>query len=53
MQWTAIIFGPAETLFKDETFKLVFEFEKTYRNKPPTVRFVSKMWHDVEFDTKY
>uniref|UniRef100_A0A8C5K6Y6 Ubiquitin-conjugating enzyme E2B n=1 Tax=Jaculus jaculus TaxID=51337 RepID=A0A8C5K6Y6_JACJA len=35
MQWNAVIF----------TFKLVIEFSEEYPNKPPTVRFLSKMFH--------
>lgn len=27
------------------TFKLVIEFSEEYPNKPPTVRFISKMFH--------
>lgn len=27
------------------TFKLTIEFTEEYPNKPPTVRFVSKMFH--------
>ncbi|XP_015731368.1 ubiquitin-conjugating enzyme E2 B isoform X1 [Coturnix japonica] len=45
MQWNAVIFGPEGTPFEDGTFKLVIEFSEEYPNKPPTVRFVSKMFH--------
>jgi ubiquitin-conjugating enzyme E2 A len=37
--------SPAETPFEDGTFKLVLEFDESYPNKPPQVRFVSKMYH--------
>ncbi|XP_059126509.1 ubiquitin-conjugating enzyme E2 B isoform X6 [Peromyscus eremicus] len=33
------------TPFEDGTFKLVIEFSEEYPNKPPTVRFLSKMFH--------
>uniref|UniRef100_A0A2K5X779 Ubiquitin conjugating enzyme E2 A n=1 Tax=Macaca fascicularis TaxID=9541 RepID=A0A2K5X779_MACFA len=33
------------TPFEDGTFKLTIEFTEEYPNKPPTVRFVSKMFH--------
>merc|ERR1712131_386338 len=43
--WNAGIFGPADTPFEDGTFKLTIEFTEEYPNKPPVVRFVSKMFH--------
>uniref|UniRef100_A0A8C1JC93 E2 ubiquitin-conjugating enzyme n=2 Tax=Otophysi TaxID=186626 RepID=A0A8C1JC93_CYPCA len=45
MLWNAVIFGPVGTPFEDGTFKLVIEFSEEYPNKPPTVRFISKMFH--------
>ena len=45
MLWNAVIFGPHDTPFEDGTFKLTIEFTGEYPNKPPTVRFVSKMFH--------
>merc|ERR1739838_614771 len=45
MVWNAVIFGPHDTPFEDGTFKLTIEFTEEYPNKPPTVRFVSKMFH--------
>ncbi len=38
-------FSPHDTPFEDGTFKLTIEFTEEYPNKPPTVRFVSKMFH--------
>lgn len=45
LMWHAIIFGPQDTPFEDGTFKLTMEFTEEYPNKPPTVKFVSKMFH--------
>ncbi|KAH8924267.1 ubiquitin-conjugating enzyme [Atractiella rhizophila] len=45
MLWNAVIFGPAETPFEDGTFRLLLTFDESYPNKPPSVRFVSKMFH--------
>ncbi|SCZ88742.1 BZ3500_MvSof-1268-A1-R1_Chr2-1g04606 [Microbotryum saponariae] len=45
MVWNAVIFGPAETPFEDGTFRLALSFDESYPNKPPTVKFVSKMFH--------
>uniref|UniRef100_A0A3B4GV98 E2 ubiquitin-conjugating enzyme n=2 Tax=Haplochromini TaxID=319058 RepID=A0A3B4GV98_9CICH len=56
MVWNAVIFGHISTVssvgpkshmcsFVSGTFKLIVEFTEEYPNKPPTVRFVSKMFH--------
>ncbi|KAL7009116.1 Ubiquitin-conjugating enzyme E2 2 [Cystobasidiomycetes sp. EMM_F5] len=45
LMWNAVIFGPPETPFEDGTFRLVLTFEDSYPNRPPTVRFLSKMFH--------
>uniref|UniRef100_A0AAQ4QTI9 UBC core domain-containing protein n=1 Tax=Gasterosteus aculeatus aculeatus TaxID=481459 RepID=A0AAQ4QTI9_GASAC len=50
MAWNAVIFGIQApylkcVLFFPGTFKLIVEFTEEYPNKPPTVRFVSKMFH--------
>jgi ubiquitin-conjugating enzyme E2 A len=37
--------SPYDTPFEDGTFKLTIEFNEEYPNKPPVVRFVSKMFH--------
>lgn len=45
MLWNAVIFGPADTPFEGGTFRLTMEFTEEYPNKPPIVKFVSKMFH--------
>ena len=45
MLWNAVIFGPHDTPFEDGTFKLTMEFSEEYPNKPPVVKFLSKMFH--------
>uniref|UniRef100_A0A8C1TAZ6 E2 ubiquitin-conjugating enzyme n=1 Tax=Cyprinus carpio TaxID=7962 RepID=A0A8C1TAZ6_CYPCA len=54
MVWNAVIFGFVSSngfasyflfLLVIGTFKLTIEFTEEYPNKPPTVRFVSKMFH--------
>jgi ubiquitin-conjugating enzyme E2 A len=45
MIWEAVIVGPPDTPFEDGTFKLKLEFTEEYPNKPPTVKFLSKMFH--------
>lgn len=45
MKWSAVIFGPEDTSWEGGTFKLTLEFTEEYPNKPPNVRFISKMFH--------
>ena len=45
MIWQAVIFGPDETSWEGGTFRLLLEFSEDYPNKPPTVRFLSKIFH--------
>jgi ubiquitin-conjugating enzyme E2 A len=45
MTWNAVIFGPEETPFEDGTFRLVITFDESYPNKPPVIRFITKMFH--------
>lgn len=45
LTWNAVIIGPAETPFEDGTFRLLLQFDESYPNKPPQVRFVSSMFH--------
>ena len=43
--WRAIILGPPDTIWDGGCFKLTIEFPKDYPTKPPTVKFVSSMFH--------
>lgn len=45
MRWNAVIIGPENTPFEDGTFKLIIQFDEQYPTKPPSVRFVSEMFH--------
>lgn len=45
MVWNAVIIGPADTPFEDGTFRLNIVFDEEYPNKPPKVKFLSKMFH--------
>lgn len=45
MVWNAVIFGPPDTPFEDGVFKLAMTFDEEYPNKPPQVKFVTRMFH--------
>ncbi len=45
MAWQAVIFGPDDTAWEGGTFKLLLEFTEEYPNKPPAVKFLSKIFH--------
>jgi ubiquitin-conjugating enzyme E2 A len=53
MQWQAVIIGPDDTPWEGGTFKLLLEFNEDYPNKPPAVKFLSKLFHpNVYLDGK-
>ncbi|XP_026193161.1 ubiquitin-conjugating enzyme E2 1 [Cyclospora cayetanensis] len=45
MKWHAVIFGPEDTPWEGGTFQLELTFSNDYPNKPPHVRFLSKLFH--------
>lgn len=45
LTWLAVIFGPDDTPWEGGTFRLLLEFTEEYPNKPPAVRFLTKMFH--------
>lgn len=45
MIWDGVIYGPADTPFEDGTFKLQLSFDDSYPTKPPSVRFLSPIFH--------
>ncbi|CAL1535586.1 unnamed protein product [Lymnaea stagnalis] len=44
-EWEVAIFGPPGTLYEGGYFKAHMKFPPDYPYSPPTVRFISKMWH--------
>ncbi|ESP00544.1 hypothetical protein LOTGIDRAFT_230812 [Lottia gigantea] len=48
--WEVAIFGPPGTLYEGGYFKAHMKFPPDYPYCPPSVRFVSKMWHPNVYD---
>jgi len=45
LRWHAVIFGPDDTPWEGGTFCLELLFTEEYPNKPPSVKFLSKLFH--------
>ncbi|XP_015917969.1 ubiquitin-conjugating enzyme E2 R2 [Parasteatoda tepidariorum] len=45
MEWEVALFGPPETLYEGGYFKAHVKFPHDYPYSPPSVRFLSKVWH--------
>lgn len=45
MKWNILLLGPADTIFEGGIFKCQIEFPKEYPNKPPTFKFIDKLYH--------
>uniref|UniRef100_A0A8D8UNV1 Ubiquitin-conjugating enzyme E2 R2 n=1 Tax=Cacopsylla melanoneura TaxID=428564 RepID=A0A8D8UNV1_9HEMI len=44
-EWEVAIFGPPETLYQGGYFKAHMKFPIDYPYSPPTIRFLTKVWH--------
>jgi len=44
-KWTVAIYGPPGTLYQGGYFKASIKFPNNYPYSPPTLRFLSKVWH--------
>lgn len=51
MTWNAVIIGPSDTPYEDGAFRLLLQFDEQYPNKPPTVKFLSDMFHPNVYGT--
>jgi len=49
-EWEVAIFGPPGTLYEGGYFKALMKFPQDYPYSPPSVRFVTKMWHPNVYD---
>jgi ubiquitin-conjugating enzyme E2 A len=45
MLWNAVIFGPEDTVWEDGIFKLTLKFSEEYPLRPPSIKFVSTVFH--------
>ncbi|EZG43334.1 putative ubiquitin-conjugating enzyme E2 [Gregarina niphandrodes] len=43
--WSAVIFGPEETIWQGGTFRLSMAFPEDYPARPPVVRFITSIFH--------
>ncbi|XP_043694318.1 ubiquitin-conjugating enzyme E2 7-like [Telopea speciosissima] len=44
-EWSVNIIGPLDTLYEWGSFDAIMSFPKDYPFHPPSVKFVSEMWH--------
>lgn len=44
-EWEVAIYGPPDTLYQGGYFKAHMKFPMDYPYSPPTVRFLTKVWH--------
>ncbi|KAI7983153.1 Ubiquitin-conjugating enzyme E2 13 [Camellia lanceoleosa] len=44
-EWSVTIIGPPDTLYDGGYFNAIMSFPSDYPNSPPTVKFVSEVWH--------
>jgi len=45
LTWEAVIFGPDDSPWEGGTFKLLLEFTEEYPTKPPSIKFITNMYH--------
>ena len=45
MIWKAVISGPPETIWEGGVFKMELEFTEDYPQAPPTVKFITPIFH--------
>lgn len=49
--WTVALFGPPGTLYQGGYFKAVLKFPTNYPYAPPTMKFLSKVWHPNVYES--
>ena len=43
--WEAVIFGPEDSIWEGGIFTLRMKFSDDYPSKPPSIKFLTKMFH--------
>ncbi|KAH7966497.1 hypothetical protein HPB49_016859 [Dermacentor silvarum] len=51
-EWEVAIFGPPDTLYEGGYFKAHMKFPPDYPYSPPTVRFLTKVWHPNVYEPR-
>ena len=49
-EWTFVIFGPNDSVYKDGVYNGKLIIPKEYPHRPPEVRFTSKLFHPNVYD---
>ncbi|EJD05013.1 ubiquitin-conjugating enzyme [Fomitiporia mediterranea MF3/22] len=45
LEWRIVIIGPPDTLYSEGFFVAELLFTENYPNEPPTMKFITPMWH--------
>ncbi|EYC33741.1 hypothetical protein Y032_0002g960 [Ancylostoma ceylanicum] len=51
--WTVGIYGPPNTLYQGGYFKAVIRFPPNYPYSPPSMKFLTKVWHPNVYEMSY
>ena len=52
-EWEVALFGPPDTLYQGGYFKAHMKFPNDYPYSPPSVRFVTKVWHPNVYEVRF
>jgi ubiquitin-conjugating enzyme E2 G1 len=44
-KWNIVFEGPLDSLYEGGVFNAIMDFPSDYPLKPPTMKFITKMWH--------
>ncbi len=44
-KWEAVLFGPDDSIWEGGIFTLRLDFSEDYPSKPPSIKFLTKMFH--------